>query len=84
MFDTYVPPSITGQSVKVSVNGQVLAKLSEEELAGRKVHVISLPDDLPREKVNTIDFTMGKTVKVETDTRHLSVLFAYVGLEPLE
>ena len=74
MFDTYVPPSITGQSVKVSVNGQVLAKLSEEELAGRKVHVISLPDDLPREKVNTIDFTMGKTVKVETAGRKVHVI----------
>ena len=84
VFDTYVPPSITGQSVEVSINGQALAKLSEEELAGRKVHVISLPEDLRLKKVNTIDFTMGKAVKVETERRYLSILFAYVGLEPLE
>ena len=70
--------------MEVSINGRELAKWSGQELVGSKKRAILLPDDLPREKVNTIDFTMGKTVKVETDTRHLSVLFAYVGLEPLE
>ena len=84
VFDTYVPPSITGQSMEVSINGRALAKWGGQELVGSKKRAILLPDDLPREKVNTIDFTMSKTVKFETDTRHLSVLFAYVGLEPLE
>ena len=84
VFETYVPSAITGQSVEVSINGKALAKLGEQELTGRKMHVISVPDDLPRKKVNTIDFTMGKTVKFETDRRHLSVVFSYVRLEPLE
>ena len=48
------------------------------------MHVISLPEDLRLKKVNTIDFTMGKAVKLETERRYLSILFAYVGLEPLE
>ena len=84
VFDTYVPPSITGQSVEVSINGKALAKLGEQELTGSKIHAVSVPDDLPRKKVNTIEFTMGKAVKFETDRRQLSILFAYVGLEPLE
>ena len=84
VFDTYVPPTITGQSVAVSINDKALAKLDEQELAGSKRHVISLPDDLPRKKVNTIEFTMGKAVRIATDTRELSIVFTYVGLEPLE
>jgi hypothetical protein len=84
VFDTYVPPSITGQSVEVSINGKVLANLGEQELAGSKRHVIPLPNNIPRKKINTIEFTMAKAVKFETDLRHLSVLFTYVGLEPLK
>ena len=84
VFDTYVPPTITGQSVAVSINGKALARLGEQELAGSGRHVISLPDDLPRRKVNTIEFVMGKTVRIGSDTRELSVIFTYVGLEPLE
>ena len=84
MFDTYVPPTITEQSVEVSINGKSLAKLDEQELAGSRRHVISLPDDLPRKNVNTIEFTMGKTVRIGSDSRELSVVFTYVGLEPLE
>ena len=84
VFDTYVPPTITGQSVAVSINGKSLVKLDEQELAGSKRHVIALPDDLPRRKVNTIEFAMGKTVKIGSDSRELSVVFTYVGLEPLD
>ena len=84
VFDTYVPPTITEQSVEVSINGKSLAKLDEQELAGSRRHVISLPDDLPRKNVNTIEFTMGKTVRIGSDSRELSVVFTYVGLEPLE
>ena len=84
VFDTYVPPTIPGQSVAVSINGESLAELDEQELAESKRHVISLPDDLPRKTINTIEFVMGKTVRVGTDSRELSVLFTYVGLEPLE
>ena len=64
MFETHVPPEITGQSVEVSINGKALAKLGERELTGSKTHVISVPDDLPRKKVNTIEFTMGKALTV--------------------
>ena len=84
VFETHVSPEITGQSVEVSINGKALAKLGEQELTGSKRHVISVPDDLPRKKVNTIEFTMGKALKVGIDRRHLSIVFAYVGLEPLE
>ena len=84
MFDTYVPTSITGQSMEVSVNNLIVAKLDEQDLAGSKRHVTPLPHDLPRRKVNVIEFAMGKTVKFGGDNRLLSVAFAYVGLEPLE
>ena len=83
-FDTYVPPTIAEQSVAVSINGKSLTKLDEQELAGSRRHVISLPDDLPRKNVNTIEFAMGKTVRIGSDSRELSVVFTYVGLEPLE
>ena len=84
VFETHVPPEITGQSLEVSINGKALAKLGEQELTGSKRHVISVPDELPRKEVNTIEFAMGKALKVEMDRRHLSIVFAYVGLEPLE
>ena len=64
MFDTYVPPWITGQSMEVSVNNRIVAKLGEQELAGSKRHVIPLPHDLPRRKVNVIEFAMGKTARI--------------------
>jgi len=84
VFDTYVPRSITGQSMEVSINNVIIAKLDEQDLAESKRNVISLPHDLPRKKVNTIEFKMGKAVRFETDRRHVSIVFAYVGLEPLE
>ena len=84
VFDTYIPPWITGQSMEVSVNNLIVAKLDEQDLAGSKRHVTPLPHDLPRRKVNVIEFAMGKAVKLGSDNRLLSVIFAYVGLEPLE
>ena len=83
-FDTYVPPWMTGQSMEVSVNNRIVAKLDEQDLAGNKRHVIPLPHDLPRGKVNVIEFALGKAVKPENGNRLLSVVFTYVGLEPLE
>lgn len=84
VFHTYVPRWMHGQSVQVSINGKVIAQLGEKDLAGSLTHVIPLPDDIPRKKVNVIEFRMGKAFKREPDVRHLSVLFAYVGLEPLK
>ena len=84
VFDTYIPPWITGQSMEVSVNNLIVAKLDEQDLAGSKRHVTPLPHDLPRRKVNVIEFAMGKAAKFGSDNRLLSVIFAYVGLEPLE
>ena len=84
VFDTYIPPWITGQSMEVSVNNLIVAKLDEQDLAGSKRHVTPLPHDLPRRKVNVIEFAMGKAAKLGSDNRLLSVIFAYVGLEPLE
>ena len=84
VFDTYVPTSITGQSMEVSVNNLIVAKLDEQDLAGSKRHVTPLPHDLLRRKVNVIEFAMGKAAKFGNDNRLLSVAFAYVGLEPLE
>ncbi len=84
VFDTDLPPWITGQSMEVSVNDLIVAKLDEQDLAGSKRHVISVPHDLPRRKVNVIEFAMGKAANPGNDNRLLSVVFAYVGLEPLE
>ncbi len=84
VFDTYVPPWMTGQSMEVSVNNRIVAKLDEQDMAGGKRHVTPLPHDLPRRKVNVIEFAMGKAARFESGTRLLSVVFAYVGLEPLE
>ena len=84
VFDTYVPPSMTGQSMEVSVNNRIVAKLDEQDLAGGKRHVTPLPHDLPRGKVNVIEFAMGKAAKSENGNRLLSVIFTYVGIEPLE
>ncbi len=84
VFDTYVPRSIPGQSMEVSVNSVIVAKLDEQDLAGNKRHVTPLPHDLSRRKVNVIEFAMGKAVKLGSDNRLLSVAFGSVGLEPLE
>ncbi|MCZ6750987.1 MAG: sulfatase-like hydrolase/transferase [Acidobacteria bacterium] len=84
VFDTYTTPKITGQSMEVSVNNLIVAKLDEQDLAGSKRHVITLPHDLPRRKVNVIEFAMGKAAKIGSDSRLLSVIFIHVGLEPLE
>ena len=84
VFDTYVPPWMTGQSMEVSVNNRIVAKLNEQDMAGGKRHVTPLPHDLPRRKVNVIEFAMGKAAKSESGNRLLSVVFTYVGLESLE
>jgi hypothetical protein len=81
-FECYVPPSIRSQSVRVAVNGSFVAMLEGRDLTASLRHVFPLPDDVPRRKVNVVEFTMAKAVRFETDVRHLSVLFASVGLEP--
>jgi hypothetical protein len=81
VLESYVPPSIPGQSVEISVNGKVIARLDEKALAGRR-HVVPVPADVPRRKINTIELAMSKAIKVEGDARALSIVFAYIGLEP--
>jgi Sulfatase len=82
VLESYVPPSIPGQSLVVSINGGVIARLDDKALTERR-HVIPVPADLPRRKVNAIELTMGKAIKVQGDARALSIVFAYIGLEPV-
>ena len=82
VLESYVPPSIAGQSLVVSLNGTVIARLDDKALAQRR-HVIPVPADVRRRKVNTIDLAIGRAVNVEGDARALSIVFAYIGLEPV-
>jgi len=80
VFESYVPESIDGQWMEISVEGKVIARLDETALREGH-HVIPLADRLTRAKVLTIEFTMGKTLDSAKETRDLSVLFTYIGLK---
>jgi hypothetical protein len=81
VLESYVPPSIPGQTVTVAINGRVIATLDKTAMSGLR-HVIPIPDDLSRRPVNTIDLTPARTVTVAGDGRQLSMVLAYIGLEP--
>jgi len=81
VLESFVPPSIAGQSVEVAVNGRPIGTLDERALAGSR-HVMAIPSDVPRRKVNTIDLNVGRTVTPPGDSRALAMVVAYVGLEP--
>lgn len=81
VFESYVPPAITGQWVEVFVAGKFIARLEEEDLK-RQRHIISIPHDIPRTELMELEFKMGKTHQFGEDLRQLSVMFAYIGLEP--
>ncbi len=70
----YVPPSIPGQSVKVSLNGHLLGELESRALASGMRLVMPVPDAVPRKKVNTIELQMAKAVKVPGDKRELAMV----------
>jgi hypothetical protein len=82
VLETYVPPNLAGQWLEITVQGQLVARLEGDTLAQRR-HVIALADDVPRGEVLEIGFTLGKSFKPERDSRHLSILFSYVGLVPM-
>ena len=81
VLESYVPPAIAGQSAVISLNGTVIARLDHRALAQRR-HVIPIPAEVQRRKVNTIDLVMGRAVTVEGDARALAMVAAYIGLEP--
>ncbi len=82
VLEAYVPPNITGQWLEITVQGRVVARLDETELKERR-HIITLGDEVPRDEVLEIEFTLGKSFKPERDSRHLSILFSYIGLVPI-
>lgn len=84
VLDSYVPPSIRGQSVEISINERIIATLDDTKLAAGTRHAIPVPDDVPRRKINTVELKMGKAVQLDGDRRNLSMVVAYVGLEPVE
>lgn len=84
VFDTYLPPSISGQSLQVSINDKVLAKLKDTDLAGAVRHEIPIPSTLKRKDINIIEFRMAKAVKFRADGRYLSIIFTYIGVEPVD
>lgn len=83
VLESYVPPSISGQWLEISIGGRLIAKLNEEALK-RQEHIIGLPNDLQRTTEIDITFTMGETISPGDDKRQLSVLFAYIGLIPAD
>jgi hypothetical protein len=82
-FNSYAPPKIPGQTMEISINRRGIAKLSYEELSEKTRHAIPVPGDLPQKKVNLIEFRMGKAMRFEPDVRYLSIIFNYIGLEPV-
>ena len=83
VFESYVPPSISGQWVEISINGRVIARLDEEALKGNR-HMVSIPAGLLPAEEFDIEFKMARTTSTPQDPRLLSVLFSYIGLEPAE
>ena len=67
----------------ISINGRVIAHLDEKALAGNR-HIVPIPDDLADARVVDIEFKMAKAQGVNGDSRKLSVLFRYIGLEPAD
>jgi len=84
VLESFVPGEIAGQSVKVSVNDQVIAQLDEGTLAGARRHVVPVPESVPRRPINTIELEMARAVRFKNDARELSMVVAYIGLEPAE
>lgn len=84
VLESYVPSDISGQSAEISVNDRVIALLDERTLAATTRHVVLVPENVPRRAVNTIDVKMAKAVRLKTDARELSMVVAYIGLEPAE
>ena len=84
VLESYVPRSIPGQSVEISVNEQVIAQLDEGTLTATTHHVIRVPESVPRRTMNTIELKMARAVRLGTDPRELSMVVAYVGLEAAE
>lgn len=82
VFECYVPENITGQSIKITINGRVVGSLNEEQLKANR-HVIPIPDDMPVNDWMDIRFDMGRSLQSGEDVRELSVLFWYVGLQPV-
>lgn len=78
-FESYVPRSITGQSMEIKVGGVIVGTLDHKALAESQ-HIVPLPEKLPRENLLEIEFSMGKTIETGDDLRELSVLFSYIGL----
>ena len=83
VFESYVPPSISAQSMEISINGRVIATLDGEALKGSR-HTVSIPGDLLPAEEFDIEFKMARTMSTQQDLRLLSVLFSYIGLEPEE
>ncbi len=83
VFNAYVPPTILGQALEVSINDRVMGKLTYEELTLTRRHVIPVPDDVSRKQVNVIEFKMSKAVNSPPDRRHRSIIFSYIGLEAI-
>jgi hypothetical protein len=81
VLEAFVPPNIPDQSVTVSVNGRVVARLKAAALAGGR-HAISIPASLARRPINIIELTPARTLTPPGDHRTLSMVLSYIGLEP--
>jgi len=83
VINSWVPPSIPGQSVEISINGHRLARIEGDALTSKTRHAFPVPDNIGRKNINVIEFRMSKAVKFPTDRRYLSIIFSYIGLEPV-
>jgi hypothetical protein len=83
VLECFVPPPITtGQTITVSVNGTVVARLDEKALEEKRRHAVPIPRAVSRRGVNTIDLEMGRALPWGAQQRPVSMVVAYIGLEP--
>ena len=83
VLECFVPPPITtGQTITVSVNGTVVARLDQKALEEKRRHAVPIPRAVSRRGVNTIDLEMGRAEPWGTHSRPVSTVVAYLGLEP--
>ena len=83
VLECYVPPPISaGQTVAVSVNGTVVATIDDRALDEKRRHAVPIPDAVSRRGVNTIDLEMGRALPWGAQPGPVSMVVAYIGLEP--
>jgi hypothetical protein len=83
VFECLVPETIDGQAMVISLGGEVVATLGEDELREHR-HIVPLPGEWRAEDRIELEFKMTKVRQPKGDPRQLSVMFWSVALEPAD